>query len=58
MRISSLIIAFLIFGLVLYPFIYIIRDKRLKKEQKVGWLIIVFLFSWLGLAVYLVKNKD
>ncbi|MDA7547710.1 PLDc N-terminal domain-containing protein [Acidimicrobiia bacterium] len=58
MRISNLIILLLFFALVFYPFVYIIRDNRLQKEQKVGWLIVVFFFSWLGLAVYLIKNKD
>ena len=45
---------FLIIG---FPLIYIIRDKRITREQKVGWSIIIFFTSWLGLAIYLVKNK-
>jgi uncharacterized membrane protein YhaH (DUF805 family) len=50
---------FLIFTIILFvPFIYILRDKRLEKEQKVGWLILVFLFSWLAFPFYLIKNKD
>ena len=49
-----LTILFLIVGL---PIIYIIRDKRITREQKVGWVIIIFFTSWIGLAIYLVKNK-
>jgi hypothetical protein len=49
-----LTILFLIVGL---PIIYIIRDKRITREQKVGWAIIIFFTSWIGLAIYLVKNK-
>ena len=49
-----LIILFPIVGL---PIIYIIRDKRITREQKVGWVIIIFFTSWIGLAIYLVKNK-
>lgn len=49
-----LTIFFLIVGL---PIIYIIRDKRITREQKVGWAIIIFFTSWIGLAIYLVKNK-
>ena len=46
------------FGFILFPLIYIIRDSRLQTNQKIGWAILVFIFSYLGLAFYLIKIKD
>jgi len=51
-----------IFPLILYIFLfplgYVLFDKNLKNEQKVGWLLLVFFFSWLAFAFYLIKKKD
>ena len=40
-----------------YPIFYVVTDKRLDREKKVGWLILTLLFSWIAFAFYLIKNK-
>jgi uncharacterized membrane protein len=48
----------LIISIPLFPIYFIIRDKRLEKERKIGWLVLVFFFNWLAFAFYLIKKKD
>ena len=49
---------FFFFAFLLYPFYFVIRDKRIDREKKVGWLIFIFFFNWLAFAFYLIKKKD
>tara|TARA_B100000401_G_C52313762_1_gene488553 strand:- start:183 stop:485 length:303 start_codon:yes stop_codon:yes gene_type:complete len=42
----------------LFPFFYILTDKRLASEKKIGWFLLTLLFSWIAFAFYLIKNKD
>jgi len=42
----------------LYPFYFVIRDKRIDREKKVGWIIFIFFFNWIAFAFYLIKKKD
>jgi hypothetical protein len=58
---SNLVVNFiwiLIISIPLFPIYFVIRDKRLEKERKIGWLLLVFFFSWLAFAFYLIKKKD
>ena len=48
----------LILYLIFFPLGYVLFDKNTKNEQKVGWLLLVFFFSWLAFAFYLIKKKD
>ena len=40
-----------------YPIFYVVTDKRIDRETKVGWLILTLFFSWITFAFYLIKNK-
>ena len=48
----------LIISIPLFPIYFVIRDKRLEKERKIGWLLLVFFFNWIAFAFYLIKKKD
>jgi len=41
-----------------FPFYFVIRDKGINKQKKVGWLLLLIFLSWLGFAFYLISKKD
>jgi len=55
---SEAIGVWIIISIYFYPILYIAKDTRISKEQKVGWFIFVFFLSYLGFAFYLIKKKD
>jgi len=41
-----------------FPFYFVIREKGINKQKKVGWLLLLLFLSWLGFAFYLISKKD
>lgn len=48
-----------ILGLVLYlaPIIWVLVSRRTHGYAKFGWLLITIVFSWIGLAVFLIQTQ-
>tara|TARA_B100000242_G_C42588450_1_gene278379 strand:+ start:61 stop:363 length:303 start_codon:yes stop_codon:yes gene_type:complete len=57
-RLTEVFIWWLIMFIILFPFFYILSDKRIASEKKVGWFLLTLLFSWIAFAFYLIKNKE
>ena len=47
----------ILFVFYVAPLIWVLASNRSQGGTKFGWLIVVFLFSWLGLAVFLIVTK-
>jgi len=41
-----------------FPFYFVMREKGINKQKKVGWLLLLLFLSWLGFAFYLISKKD
>jgi hypothetical protein len=49
---------FIIVGVFyLGPIIWVLFSRRSRGAAKFGWFIVVLLFSWLGLAVFLIVTQ-
>lgn len=57
LNITNVIFWWVLMFIGIFPFYYILTDKRIVSEKKVGWFILVLLFSWIAFAFYLIKNK-
>jgi len=51
----SVSLLFLIFYVI--PILFVILDKNTSGREKIGWLILVLVFSFLALPFYLIKTK-
>jgi hypothetical protein len=56
--ISEVISLWLVLSFFFFPLFYIIKDTRISKERKIGWIILILLFNWVAFAFYLIKKKD
>jgi hypothetical protein len=57
-KLTEVFIWWLIMFIILFPFFYILSDKRIASEKKIGWFLLTLLFSWIAFAFYLIKNKE
>jgi hypothetical protein len=49
---------FLFFMIFVVPILWVLFSRRSYGGSKFGWLIVVSLFSWLGLAVFLIATQS
>ncbi len=56
-RIAFFMFVWFLIAFFTYPIFYVVTDKRIDREKKVGWLILTLFFSWIAFAFYLIKNK-
>ncbi len=54
---QEVIFVWFVIAFFTYPIFYVVTDKRIDRERKVGWLILTLFFSWIAFAFFLIKNK-
>ncbi len=57
LSLRGVIFVWFILAFFTYPIFYVVTDKRIDGEKKVGWLILTLFFNWIAFAFYLIKNK-
>jgi hypothetical protein len=51
------VVPFVVLFLYLAPLIWVLSSSRSRGGAKLGWFIVVLVFSWLGFAAFLIVTQ-